>query len=226
MLTSDYCFLFVPFLQGTRVSVCVCAHCLPLCVCVHTHTPCPWPLLGSARHLLSQVSKFDLLPFCLAVISGRDFLECVAFLDFSRIQYLPFTVVPCSPCGAPNKAQTPLPCRCLCAPAVPRRRYLQNQTGAHLPNTRQNHSADSLPERSAMSIAGTKQENWQLQFKGPELPHGFQRRAFLFFSKSHLCIAMACRILVLQPGIEPTPSPVTARSPHHWTVGSSRGKGL
>ena len=134
--------------------------------------------------------------------------------------------LPCSPCGAPNKAQTPLPCRCLCAPAVPRRRYLQNQTGAHLPNTRQNHSADSLPERSAMSIAGTKQENWQLQFKGPELPHGFQRRAFLFFSKSHLCIAMACRILVLQPGIEPTPSPVTARSPHHWTVGSSRGKGL
>lgn len=63
-----------------------------------------------------------------------------------------------------------------------------------------------------MSVAGTKQADWQLQFQRPELPHGFQRRAFFFSSsRIYVCIAMACRILVLPAGIEPTPSAVTAQ---------------
>ena len=148
--------------------------------------------------------------------------------------------------GLQTKPRPPLPCRCLCAPAVPRRCLLQNQTSARLPNTRHSQSrtrsagrkrrvyttqpvSDTVCRKEAPCLLQAPgQENWQLRFKRPELPRGFQIRGFFFFFSNHiyLFIAVACRILVLQPGFERTPSAVTARSPHHWTVGISRGKGL
>ena len=88
-----------------------------MCLCIHT--ACPWPLIGSVHRRLSYVSKFDLLPFCFAVINGKNFPEFVAVLEFSRRQYLPFIGVCCSLCGAPNKAQTPTSLQvplCSCCP--------------------------------------------------------------------------------------------------------------
>ena len=90
-----------------------------VCVCLCIHTACPWPLIGSVHRRLSYVSKFDLLPFCFAVINGKNFPEFVAVLEFSRMQYLPFIGVCCSLCGAPNKAQTPTSLQvplCSCCP--------------------------------------------------------------------------------------------------------------
>ena len=76
-------------------------------VCVFVHT-LPVPGLSLALSTISSlVSKFDLLAFCFALINGKNFPEFVAFLDFSRMQYLPFIGVCCSVYGAPNKAQTP-----------------------------------------------------------------------------------------------------------------------
>ena len=44
---------------------------------------------------------------------------------------------------------------------------------------------------------------------------GLNATIFFFFWPYH----KACGILVPQPGIDPRPSPVKARSPNHWTTG-------
>ena len=67
---------------------------------------------------------------------------------------------------------------------------------------------------SKQAIASQAPLTWLHKVVTPCDPTRVSFLAFFFFFANH----MGCRILILQPGIEPRPPAVKAWCPNHWTA--------